>query len=197
MRILLTAFRPFGGETVNPTEKALEHVRAPGGTELHKAVISTEYRRSEDEIRELVSQICPDAVISLGQAGGRRFITPERIAVNIDDAEIPDNAGEIRRGSRICEEGPAAYFSSLPAEDICKALNDAGIGSAVSNSAGTFVCNHLMYTVLRMAGPGMKAGFIHVPYIPEQLDGKPSGTPSMELETIVRGIEIALNVCRG
>ena len=198
MRVLLTAFDPFGGETLNPAEEALKLVQAPEGVMLYKAVISTGYRRSEDEILGLISEISPDTVICLGQAGGRRSVTPERIAVNIDDATKPDNAGEIRRGTRICENGPAAYFSTLPVETICMALNDEGIESSVSNSAGTFVCNHLMYTVLRIADtdrPGMRAGFIHVPYIPEQLEGKSPGTPSMELGKIVRGIEIALKIC--
>ena len=194
MKILLTAFDPFGGESVNPAAEAIARVREPEKAELSRAVIPTEYVGSEEKICRLITDLEPDMVISLGQAGGRCRITPERIAVNIDDAQQPDNAGEIRRGSRIREDGPAAYFSTLPNEKICAALNEEGIGSSVSNSAGTFVCNHLMYTVLSMAGEGMKAGFIHVPYIPEQLEGKPEGTPSMELETIVRGIEVALRV---
>ena len=196
MRVLLTAFRPFGGEVINPSEKALELIRLTGEVTLDKAVISTEYRRSESELKELIAESDPDVAICLGQAGGRRCITPERIAVNIDDSVMPDNSGEIRRGSRICEGGPSAYFATLPVEKICGALNDAGIESAVSNSAGTFVCNHLMYTALHVTAgrPGKKAGFIHVPYIPEQLAGKPDGTPAMELAKIVRGIEIAVNV---
>lgn len=195
MKILLTAFDPFGGEPINPAEEAVKLVTSPDGVELHKLTVPTVFGKSAEIVCNAVEEILPDAVICIGQAGGRSGITPERVAINVDDARIPDNAGNTPVNSPIVKDGPAAYFSTLPIYEITVALNEAGITASISNSAGTFVCNHLMYKVIHYASekhPKIRAGFIHVPFLPEQAAKKSETCPSMQLETIVRGIEIAL-----
>lgn len=136
----------------------------------------------------------PDAVLCIGQAGGRADLTPERVAINQDDARIPDNEGQQPIDRTIRPDGPPAYFSTLPIKAMVEAIRSAGIPASVSNTAGTFVCNHLMYQALNLAEkqfPKTKAGFLHIPYLPEQVVDKP-GLPSMSLETIVKGIEAAI-----
>lgn len=195
MKILLTAFDPFGGESINPAEEAVKSVASPDGMELYKLTVPTVFGKSSETVRQEIDRIHPDVVVSIGQAGGRSGITPERVAINVDDARIADNEGNTPKNKPVVTDGPAAYFSTLPIYEITEALTAAGITSSISNSAGTFVCNHLMYSVLHYAAtkyPSMRAGFIHVPFLPEQAALKSENTPSMSLETIVRGIEIAL-----
>ncbi|MBR6676194.1 MAG: pyroglutamyl-peptidase I [Clostridia bacterium] len=195
MKILLTAFDPFGGESINPAEEAVKSVASPDGVELYKLTVPTVFGKSSETVIQEIDRIHPDVVVSIGQAGGRSGITPERVAINVDDAKIPDNEGNTPVNTPVAEGGPAAYFSTLPIYEITQELNRAGIPSSISNSAGTFVCNHLMYSVLHHAAknhPKIRAGFIHVPFLPSQAAGKGETCPSMPLDTIVGGIEIVL-----
>lgn len=196
MKILLTAFDPFGGESINPAEEAVKLATSPEGVELYKLTVPTVFGKAEKTVIAEIERVHPDAVIMIGQAGGRSGITPERVAINVDEAKIADNEGNIPASQPIISDAPAAYFSTLPIHAITEVLNKGGITSSISNTAGTFVCNHLMYSVLHYAAqryPKMRAGFVHVPYLPTQTAGKSEGTPSMPLETIVRGLEIILS----
>ena len=133
----------------------------------------------------------PDVILCVGQAGGRDSITPERIGVNIRDARISDNAGNQPRGEFVAEDGPAAYFATVPVVKMVQAVEAAGIKATVSNSAGAFVCNDTLYGILHhFAGTDVRCGFIHVPYIPQQ------GNPSMELEQITAGLQAAIEACQ-
>lgn len=196
MKILMTAFDPFDGADVNPAEKAVSLVAEPDGAELKKLTVPTVFGLSTRIVVDSINEFCPDCVICVGQAAGRRDITPERVAINVRDARIADNAGNKPVDETIEKDGDAAYFSTLPIKPIAAALKGNGIPSSVSDSAGTFVCNDLMYGVLHaVKDRNIKAGFIHVPCIPEQTKSMPQGTSSLELETIVKGLEIALKVC--
>ena len=197
MKILLTVFTPFDGESINPALEAMKILPDKiGKLKVLKLEIPTVFGKSARLVLEAIEQEKPDCVLSIGQAGGRAEITPERIAINIDDARIPDNEGNRPVDWPIVPDGENAYFSNLPIKAMVKAMKKEGIPAAVSNSAGTYVCNHLMYSVLyyikKNALP-IKAGFIHVPYIPEQTVNK-KDKPSMSLAEIVRGLEAAIRV---
>ena len=195
MKILITGFDPFGGENINP---ALEAVKKLPDTILNSEIIKLEiptvFRKSLETIEENIIKHKPDVVISVGQAGGRFGGTPERVAINIDDARIKDNEGNQPIDISIFEDGEAAYFSNLPIKAMVKEMMDNGIPASVSNTAGTFVCNHVMYGVLYMIHKkytGKKGGFIHVPYIPSQVVTKPN-TPAMSLDDIAKGLELCI-----
>ena len=193
MKILLTAFDPFGGETVNPAQQAVaEVVDKIGDVEIIKLVVPTVFGKAPQVVAEAIHAEKPDAVLCIGQAGGRPDLTVERIGINVDDARIADNAGNTPCDAPIVPEGPAAYFATLPIKAMVAAIREAGIPASVSNSAGTFVCNHLLYSVLHLtAGTNVKAGFMHVPFLPSQVkDGRQF--PSMSKSDIVAGIEAAL-----
>ena len=197
-RILLTGFDPFAGESINP---ALEAVRlipeCINDVIIHKVTVPTVFERSIKVVREAIRVKNPNAVVCVGQAGGRAEITIERVAINIDDARIPDNEGGQPIDEVIVAGGPPAYFSTLPIKAIAQAILEAGIPASVSTSAGTFVCNHLMYGVLDILAkeyPSSISGFIHVPFIPSQAMVKSPIPPSMPLEDIIRGLEIALSI---
>ena len=195
MKLLLTAFDPFGGETVNPAQQAVEAVAdRVGEVEIVKLVVPTVFGRSIDVVAEAIEKHSPDAVLCIGQAGGRPDLTPERIAINMDDARIPDNEGNRPVDEPIRKDGQAAYFSTLPVKAMVEAIRAAGIPASLSNTAGTFVCNHLMYGVLytlEKKYPGVRGGFMHVPFLPSQVQvGRQY--PSMSRESIVRGIEAAV-----
>ncbi|HHY81885.1 MAG TPA: pyroglutamyl-peptidase I [Clostridiales bacterium] len=195
MKILVTAFEPFGGESINSALETMKLLpQYIGNIQIVKREIPTVFRKSIQEVWKAMEQEHPDLVISLGQAGGRNCISVERIAINVDDAGIPDNEGNQPMDKPIFEDGENAYFSTLPIKDMINAINMAGIHAEVSNSAGTYVCNHLMYGVLyriHKDNMNIKAGFIHVPYIPEQVANKP-GIPSLPLNDIVTGIKSCL-----
>lgn len=195
MNILVTAFDPFGGETVNPAQQAVERLgNHVGAHEIVKLVIPTIFGKAAELTIQEMERIHPDAVICVGQAGGRKSVTPERVAINIMDASICDNAGGQPTDVPIVPDGPAAYFSTLPIKDMIKAIRDAGFPADVSNSAGTFVCNSLLYSVLHHAAkvmPETRAVFIHVPYIPEQTVGK-ANMPSLPLDDIVGALSAAI-----
>ena len=192
MKILVTAFDPFGGAAVNPAQLAVEQLPDTiGGHTIVKSVVPTIFGASAEQVIGLMDALSPDAVVCIGQAGGREAITPERVAINIMDATIADNAGVIPKDVTIVPDGPAAYFSTLNVKAMVAAVNAAGIPGKLSNTASTFVCNQLLYRCLHHAAlhmPHCRCGFIHVPYIPAQTADK----PSMALEDIVKGLEAAI-----
>lgn len=196
MKILVTGFDPFGGEAVNPAYEAVKLLPdSIAGAEIVKLEIPTEFKRSMELLEEAISRERLDAVISVGQAGGRAEITPERVAINLADARIPDNAGNQPVDEPLAADGPAAYFATLPLKEMVKNVQDSGIPCRISYSAGTYVCNSVMYRVLHLAevsGMGFCAGFIHVPYATQQTVTKPAGTPGMALTDIARGLEAAV-----
>ena len=195
MKILVTGFDPFGGETVNPALEAVKSLPSEiHGAEVHWVVIPTVFYQSAEVLEIAIIRYQPDAVLCIGQAGGRASLTPERVAINQDDARIPDNQGNQPIDTPIRLDGQAAYFSTLPIKAMVQAIKEEGLPATVSNTAGTFVCNHLMYQALYLADkkfPDMRAGFMHIPYMTEQVINKPN-TASMSLTDIVRGIEAAI-----
>ena len=188
-KLLITGFDPFGGETVNPAWEAVKLLPdSIGDYMLCKLTIPTIFGLGAAAVLEFAMDLQPDVILCVGQAGGRAAVTPERIAVNIRDAKIPDNMGNQPRGSFVDEEGPAAYFSTLPVEAMAQAIRDTGLPGAVSNSAGAFVCNDTMYILLHnYAGTDVRVGFIHVPYLPQQ------GSPSLPLADTMRALEAAIS----
>ena len=187
-KLLITGFDPFGGETVNPAWEAVKKLpdRITDYT-LYKLEIPTVFGLAAETVLAKAAQTQPDLILCIGQAGGRAAVTPERIAVNIRDARIPDNAGNQPGGEQIAPDGPAAYFATVPVKKMAAAIENAGIAATVSNSAGAFVCNDTLYSLLHhYAHTDMKVGFIHVPYLPEQ------GQPNMELEVITKALEAAI-----
>lgn len=195
MKILVTGFDPFGGEKVNPALEAVKLLPSEiHGAEIHWVEIPTVFYQSAEVLEAEIERYQPDAVLCIGQAGGRASLTPERVAINQDDARIPDNQGNQPIDTPIRLDGQAAYFSTLPIKAMVQAIKEEGLPATVSNTAGTFVCNHLMYQALYLADkkfPHMRAGFMHIPYMTEQVINKPN-TASMNLTDIVRGIEAAI-----
>lgn len=191
--VLLTGFDAFGGASVNPSwlvAHALNR-RKIGGHTIVAAQLSTVFGQSLHELATLLRQHRPALVVCLGLAGGRSAISLERVAININDARIADNAGQQPIDSSVVPGAPAAYFTSLPIKAMLRALQKAGIASAVSQTAGTFVCNQVFYGLMdelatRRAFKGVRGGFIHLPWLPEQ------GAPSMRLDEMVRGLRIAV-----
>lgn len=195
MKFLITGFDPFGTEKINPALEAVKKLPdTVAGAEVVKLEIPTVFGKSVEKIQEAIEKHDPDVIISIGQAGGRAGITPERVAVNIDDARIEDNDGNQPVDITIHKDGENAYFSNLPIKAMVKEMNENGIPGSVSNTAGTFVCNHVMYGILYMIDkkyPNKKGGFIHVPYIPQQAISK-QNAPSMSLDYIVKGLELCI-----
>ena len=189
--LLITGFDPFGGAAINPSWQAVKRLpEQVGGFRVHKLEIPTVFGAAAQMVAQKAEQIGADVILCVGQAGGREAVTPERIAVNIRDARIADNAGKQPKGEFVAQDGPAAYFATVPVEKMAERIRQAGIPATVSNSAGAFVCNDVMYTLLHhYAGTAVKAGFIHVPYIPEQ------GSPAMELERITSALRLAIEAC--
>ncbi|HEV2334384.1 MAG TPA: pyroglutamyl-peptidase I [Stellaceae bacterium] len=197
MKALVTGFEPFGGDSVNPALEALGRLpERLGALEIMTQVLPAVFGRALDAVETAVAATNPDIVLCVGLAGGRAALSLERVAINIDDARIADNAGRQPIDRPVVAEGPAAYFATLPIKAAVAALRAAGLPAIVSNTAGTFVCNHVFYGLLHFAAtrrPGLRGGFLHVPYLPEQA-AREDGAPSMALGDIVRGIEIVLRV---
>lgn len=196
--ILFTGFEPFGGETVNP---ALEAVRrlpdSAAGVPIRRLRLPTSFRRAGETLLEAVDAWRPKAVVCVGQAGGRKAVTPEKVAINYIDARIPDNDGAQPADVPIRADGPAAYFATLPVRAIDEAIRAAGVPCAVSYSAGCYVCNFVMYTLLdhlAQTAPDVLGGFIHVPYAAEQTAGKPAGTPSLTVAQMTQALTCAAGV---
>ncbi|ONN71390.1 pyroglutamyl-peptidase I [Pseudomonas oryzihabitans] len=194
MTLLLTGFAPFGGETLNPSWEAVRRLDGErlGDLPVVAAQLPTEFGAALRVLDELLERHRPTLVVAVGQAGGRAELSLERIAINVDDARIPDNAGRQPIDEPVVADGPAAYFSTLPIKAMTRVLRDAGIPAAVSQTAGTFVCNHVFYGLQhRLQGSGVRGGFIHIPYLPAQAAAQP-GAPSMALETLIAGLRLAL-----
>lgn len=195
MKILITGFDPFGEDRINPSSEVLALLpKEIAGATIVTHELPTVFGESAKRLKQCIRKELPDAVLCIGQAGGRVGLTPERVAINQDDARIPDNQGQQPIDTSIQPDGQAAYFSTLPIKAMVKAIQDIGLSAAVSNTAGTFVCNHIMYQALYMAEkefPQMKAGFMHIPYLPEQVVDKRE-VPSLELVDMVRGVEAAV-----
>lgn len=196
MKILVTGFDPFGEDVINPAIEAVKCLPSEiNGVEIIQLEIPTVFRKSAEIVRKAIVEEQPDYILNIGQAGGRAELTPERVAINIDDARIADNAGQQPIDQKIQETGNEAYFSQLPIKAMVEYMNKENIPASVSNTAGTFVCNHIMYQTLFLTAtefPEVKAGFMHIPFIPEQVIHRPN-TPSMSLEDIVRGIKASLH----
>jgi len=195
MKVLITGFDPFGGEKINPAWEAVNRIKDNiAGAEVIKVQIPTVFRKSIEKLDKAIEENNPDIIICVGQAGGRFEVTPERVAINMDDARIKDNEGNQPLDAAIYEDGESAYFSTLPIKAIVKEIGDNGLPASVSNTAGTFVCNHIMYGLLYLIDKKYKnarGGFIHVPFIPQQVVDK-RNTPSMALEDIVKSLEFAV-----
>ncbi|GGA26266.1 pyroglutamyl-peptidase I [Paenibacillus physcomitrellae] len=193
-KVLLSGFEPFGGEQINPSYEAVKKLNGKviGDVELIGIQVPTVFGASIAVLTEAIERYQPDVVIAVGQAGGRAQITPERIAINVDDARIPDNKGGQPVDEPVIAGGPAAYWSTLPIKSIVRAIQEAGVPAAVSNTAGTFVCNHLFYGLmdyLQKKSPQSRGGFIHIPFLPEQALN--NGQPSLSLEAIVLALQTA------
>lgn len=188
MKVLITGFDPFGGESVNPALEAV--VRLPDaidGAEIIKEEVPTVFQKSGEVLESLIVKHEPDVVICVGQAGGRSSISVEKVAINFVEARIADNEGNQPRDLKIKEDGETAYFSTLPIKAMVMNMRNHQIPANISYTAGTFVCNDIMYNLLYMLNrkyPQMRGGFIHVPFIPAQVVGKAEGIPSMSLEMI-------------
>ncbi|MCL1991525.1 MAG: pyroglutamyl-peptidase I [Spirochaetes bacterium] len=196
MKVLVTGFEPFGGDKINPAYEAVKLLPAQvAGADVLKEELPTVYGKCANVLEAAVQRHAPDIVICVGQAGGRSVISIEKVAINLAEARIPDNDGQQPSDKPVIEGGPAAYFSSLPVKAMVKKIKERGIPSSVSYSAGTFVCNDIMYRLLHMIErkyPGMRGGFIHVPFEVSQVTDRPDGTPSMSVQTIAAGLECAI-----
>jgi len=195
MKILVTGFDPFGGEKINPALEAVKLLPEDiDGHEIDKLEIPTVFHKSKEVVLKQLNQNEYDIVLAIGQAGGRFELTPERVGINIDDARIPDNEGNQPIDERIQSTGAPAYFSNLPVKRMTEAMKKQGVPARLSNTAGTFVCNHILYQLGYLHAsqfPNIKFGFIHVPFTPEQVTDK-AEKPSMSIETITKGLKAAL-----
>ena len=200
LTILLTGFEPFDGDTVNPSAEAVKTLAASPvpGVRLVTAIMPCVFATVRAALRAEVLRHRPDAVIAVGQAGGRAEMSVERVAINVIDARIPDNAGEQPVDAPVAEDGPAAYFATLPIKAMAGRMRAAGVPVHVSQTAGTFVCNHIFYDLCDLAAtefPGLRGGFIHVPLLPAQAARCPD-KPSMAEETVVAGLRAAVETVR-
>lgn len=195
MKVLITGFDPFGGESINPAYEAVKKMKDKiGDVTVVKLEIPTVFDKSLKHIEEAIIKEKPDVVISIGQAGGRFGISVEKVGINLNEARIPDNEGNQPSGTPVFEDGETAYFSTLPCKAIVKALKEKHIPSSISYSAGTYVCNHVLYGLMYLINkkyPDIRGGFIHVPFLPEQTMNK-YNMPYMSLEMITEALEIAV-----
>ncbi len=195
MKILITGFDSFGGATVNPAYEAIKLLPDTiAGAEIVKLEVPTVFSKCAAAVEKGIKKDCPDMIINVGQAGGRPCITVEQVAINLAEARIPDNEGEQPLGESIKADGETAYFATLPIKAMVRNMRSHGIPANISYSAGTYVCNYLMYSVLHMTAkeyPGIRAGFIHVPFAMEQVVNRPT-EPSMSLDMIAKGLEFAI-----
>lgn len=201
MKILITGFKPFGGESVNPAYEAVKLLPdMAGDIQIVKMEIPTVFGEAGKVVETGILQHQPDAVICVGQAGRRADIGVERVAINLVEASIPDNAGNQPMDVKVQEDGDTAYFATIPVKAMVKNIKDHGIPASISYTAGTYVCNSVMYDLLYLIDrkyPSIRGGFIHVPYATEQGVGKPVGTATMELSTISKALLYALEAVAG
>lgn len=195
--VLLTGFEPFNKASINPAWEAVRALKGWRGEGFVVEVLQLPcvFGQARRVISGAVEELHPDVVIAVGQAGGRPEISVERVAINVDDASILDNSGQQPVDEPIVAGGPAAYFSTLPIKAIVSAIRERGIKAGVSQTAGTFVCNHVFYGLMHcLDGQPVKAGFIHVPFLPQQAAQRDDGAPSMELDDIIEALKIAVQV---
>lgn len=195
MKILVTGFDPFGTDSINPSIEAVKKLPDTiDGAKIIKREIPTVFHKSADVVREAILAEKPDYILNIGQAGGRTDLTPERVAINLDDARIKDNEGQQPIDQPIQNDGDAAYFSQLPIKGMVDYMKKEGLPASVSNSAGTFVCNHIMYQTLYLTAnefPEIKAGFMHIPFMTEQVVDR-AEKASLSLDNIIKGIEASI-----
>ena len=190
-KVLLTGFEPFGTATSNPSGEIVKQIT---GDNIVTAILPVTYTQSAERLLALISEHNPDVVICLGQAEGRAQITPERIAINLDDARLADNEGVTRIDEPILVDGPVAYVSTLPIKEFVTVINAAGVPAAVSLSAGTFLCNHIFYVAQdALRGTKVRSGFVHVPLMDEQA-GEFPGLPTMPLDQMIKAVRTMLEV---
>ena len=199
MKALVTGFEPFGADAVNPSREAVLRLSSRlGDLTIETRIVPTVFGRAIAALEDAIVTTQLDIVLGVGLAGGRAELSLERVAINVDDARIPDNDGQQPIDQPIVAGGPAAYFTGLPVKRAVAALREAGLPAIVSNTAGTFVCNHIFYGLMHLVASRrlpVRGGFLHVPYLPEQAAGLAGiQVPSMALDDIVRGIEIILRV---
>jgi pyroglutamyl-peptidase len=197
-RVLVTGFEPFDGAEVNPAWEAACLVAAapPDGLEVVAARLSCVFGTALEELRAAIEEADPELVLCVGQAGGRPDVTIERVAINVDDARIPDNAGNCPVDEPIAADGPAAYFSTLPIKACVAAVHAAGLPASISQTAGTYVCNHVFYGLMRLIEtqyPALHGGFVHVPFAPEQVADRVA--PSLPVETVASALRIIMAAC--
>ena len=195
MKILVTGFDPFGGEPINPAIESVKKLPDNiAGAEIIKLEIPTVRGKSLEKIEKAIQEHNPDIILSVGQAGGRFDITVERVGINMDDFRIPDNEGNQVIDESVFSDGDNAYFVKLPVKAMVQNIQKNKSPASVSYTAGTFVCNHVLYGVLYLVEKkykSKKSGFIHIPFLPEQVVDK-RNMPSMELNTIVTGLTAAI-----
>ena len=191
--LLLTGFEPFGGESVNPSTQVAQALAGEriGGHRVVACELPCVFGAAIEVLDEALARHEPRLVLALGQAAGRCDLSLERVAINVDDARIADNAGRQPIDEPVSADGPAAYFSSLPIKAMVAALREAGVPASVSQTAGTFVCNHVFYGLMQRLRGGARGGFMHLPLLPEQAARHP-GQASLPLATMVDGVRIAL-----
>jgi len=190
-KILLTGFEPFGTASANPSGEIMKQI---SGDNIVTAILPVAYTRSAERLIQLIAEHNPDVVICFGQAEGRTQITPEKIAINLDDARLADNDGVLRSDEKILDNGPDAYFTTLPVKEFAAAITAKGVPSSVSLSAGAFLCNHVFYVAQNeLAGTKVRSGFVHVPLMDSQAPEFP-GMPTMPLEQMVTAVRAMLEV---
>jgi len=190
-KILLTGFEPFGTASANPSGEIMKQI---SGDNIVTAILPVAYTRSAERLMQLIAEHNPDVVICFGQAEGRTQITPEKIAINLDDARLADNDGVLRSDEKILDNGPDAYFTTLPVKEFAAAITAKGVPSSVSLSAGAFLCNHVFYVAQNeLAGTKVRSGFVHVPLMDSQAPEFP-GMPTMPLEQMVTAVRAMLEV---
>ncbi|AJI73425.1 pyrrolidone-carboxylate peptidase [Francisella tularensis subsp. novicida GA99-3548] len=193
--VLVTGFAPFGGEKINPSWQAVKQLPdSINGAKIIKKQIPVSFKGSVNDLDKLIEKYNPDVIIAVGEAGGRAAVSIERVAINVDDARIADNDNYQPKNIKISANGENAYFSKLPIYKIQAAIQAQGIPAYISDSAGTYVCNHVMYHLLEVLSkkyPNKIAGFIHVPYAPQQVVNK-SDMPSMSTDQATQALKIAI-----
>lgn len=193
-RVLISGFEPFGGSNLNSSQLVVEAISKESftGLELFTVILPVEFGKAADVLLSKVKEIDPEIIITFGQAEGRKALTPEKIAINLDSARIPDNAGELRVNKVIIEKGADGYFSTLPIEKMVEAVKECGLESEISLSAGAFLCNHIFYHLQhKLLESGVKSGFVHLPLVNEQITQYPN-QPSWALKDLVQGVKAAI-----
>ena len=192
-KLLITGFEPFGGEDMNPSWEAVKRLQGEiNGYSLEKLLIPVVFGEAAEIVIASAERISPDVILCIGQAGGRNAVTPELVGINLRHGRIPDNKGNQPNDDPVIKGGETAYFSTLPVRQMAEAVNSAGVPSHVSYSAGAYVCNDMLYTLLaRFKNSGTRVGFIHIPYCTEQ-----NKEPSMDTDVIVRGLTAAIEALK-